>query len=109
MPRSRQAPAVSSQTVPLTSDLVRAVSANPALTEASLQCLNSLASEIRNNEISKTSLLQSGAINNILIELETGHKNKSRYVVVMCIEHMEVTLTIIVGLTLSTRSRECCS
>ena len=79
MPRSRQAPAVSSQTVSLAQDLVRAVSSYPGLSSASLQCLNCIASEIRNNEVSKTALLQSGVIAQILFELEAGMKNKSRY------------------------------
>ena len=78
MPRSRQAPAVSSQTVSLSMDLVRAVSNNPSLGEATVSCLQGLAGETRNNEITKTVVLQSGAINHILLELEAGMESKCR-------------------------------
>ena len=33
---------------------------------------------VRNNEITKTAVLQSGAINHILLELEAGLENNSR-------------------------------
>ena len=69
---------MSSQTVPLAADLLRSVSSNPALSEDTLQCLQCLAAEIRNNEVGKSVLLQSGAINSILMELEAGYRNKSR-------------------------------
>ena len=78
MPRSRHTPAVSSQTVSLSPDLVRAVSNNPGLMDPTVNCLQGLAAETRNNEISKTVILQSGAINHILLELEAGLENKSR-------------------------------
>ena len=109
MPRSRQSPAVSSQTVSLSPDLVRSVSSYPGLSAASLQCLTCLASEIRNNEITKTALLQSGAVNQILLELETAGKHNSRYRV----KDEELTPSVLVifisGLMLSTLSRECYS
>ena len=78
MPRSRQTPAVSSQTVSLSLELVRAVSNNPSLMEATVNCLQGVAGETRNNELSKTVILQSGVINHILLELEAGLENKSR-------------------------------
>ena len=78
MPRSRQAPAVSSQTVPLSLDLARAVSNNPSLGEATVHCLQGLAGEARNSEVSKTAILQSGALHHILLELEAGLENPSR-------------------------------
>ena len=78
MPRSRQAPAVSSQTVQLSMDLVRAVSNNPSLREATVSCLQGVAGEMRNNEITKTAILQSGAINHIVLELEAGLESQSR-------------------------------
>ena len=78
MPRSRQAAAVSSQTVPLSLDLVRAVSNNPSLREDTVSCLQGVAGEARTNEISKTAILQSGAINQLVLELEAGLESQSR-------------------------------
>ena len=69
---------MSSQTVSLSLDLARAVSNNPSLREDTVHCLQSLAGETRNSEVSKTAVLQSGAIQHLLLELEAGLENKSR-------------------------------
>ena len=78
MPRSRQSQAASRETVSLSPELVRAVSNNPSLMEATVDCLQGLTAESRNNEITKTAVIQSGAINHILLELEAGLENNSR-------------------------------
>ena len=51
MPRSRQTQAASRETVSLSPELVRAVSNNPSLMEATVDCLQGLTAESRNNEI----------------------------------------------------------
>ena len=72
MPRSRghHAPAAVSTNCPVSRDLLRSVSGSPALSATCLESLQSLESLIKNGEVMRTEVIQSGAVESLLSELE---------------------------------------
>eukprot|EP00092_Neocalanus_flemingeri_P101336 GFUD01129574.1.p1 GENE.GFUD01129574.1~~GFUD01129574.1.p1 ORF type:complete len:911 (-),score=287.76 GFUD01129574.1:124-2856(-) len=77
MPRAKPAPKGGSGTTPLSSEMVRAVGHIPGTPSSLSSCLQGLAAEIKAGEVSRTLVIQSGLIQQVVCLLESDYKADS--------------------------------
>ena len=59
-------------------ELMRTVSGSPSLSDSTLHLLQNVGAEIKNGEVSRAVITQSGIVQQLLSELEMENKNSSR-------------------------------
>ena len=68
----------SGTSISVSSELMRTVAGSPSLSDSTLHLLQSVGAEIKNGEVSRAVITQSGIVQQLLSELEMENKNSSR-------------------------------